>query len=404
MSSPHTPEPSLPLTRVRVLDFTQVMLGPCATQLLGDFGADVIKIERPKSGDLSRWSLPDDPAKLDNPVFCSLNRNKRSLVLDMKKDEAREIVRELARNADVVVNNFRPGVMERMGLGYEELKSLNPRIIFAVGTGFGRVGPYSHKGGQDVLAQALSGVMARKSDPAHPTSIYATALADYSASMHLVQGVLLALIHRQATGNGQMVDVSLYDSMLSMQTQEASMWMMRREELNWGAMPLSGVFQTTDGAVVLVGAFKQNPLQDICRALEMDDLSQEEQFATMAALHENRAKLHAIFRERFSQESTAHWIEHLEAEDLLCAPVRDLGEALEDPQTEINGMLVEAKGREGGPDDVIHMVGAPIHLSEAPVAIRHLPPGLGEHTHEILEELGYDSERITRLRQRGVIP
>jgi formyl-CoA transferase len=385
---------SLPLSGVRILDLTQVMLGPCATQLLGDFGADVIKIERPRQGDLSRWSIPD-PAGLDNPVFCSLNRNKRSIALNLKHEMAREIVLELVKSADVVVNNFRPDVMDRMGLGYEKLAQINPRIIFAFGTGFGKTGPYAHKGGQDVLAQALTGVMAQKADPAHPLAIYATALADYSAAMHLVQGILLALLHREKTGKGQMVDVSLYDSMLSMQTQEASMWLMRRERLNWAAMPLTGVFETTDGAVVLVGAFKENPLRDICVALEIGDLSKEDRFSTMETMRENRAELQATFRARFSQKSTAHWIERLEAQDLLCAPVRSIGDALDDPQTRENGMLAESGD--------VKMVAAPVHLSEAPFEIRHAPPHLGEHSDEVLKELGYEASEIAKLRDEGIV-
>jgi formyl-CoA transferase len=390
---------SLPLSGIKVIDLTQVMLGPCATQLLGDFGADVIKIERPGQGDLSRWSIPD-PAGLDNPVFVSLNRNKRSIALNLKEESAREIVRELARSADVVVNNFRPDVMERMGLGYDRLREENPRIIYAFGTGFGKSGPYSHKGGQDVLAQAMTGVMARKADPEHPIAIYATALADYSAAMHLVQGILLALLHREKTGKGQMVDVSLYDSMLAMQTQEASMWLMRREELNWAAMPLSGVFDTHDGAVVLVGAFKENPLRDICAALEIEDLSREERFSTMERMKEHRAELQAIFRKRFCEGTTAHWIERLEAQDLLCSPVKSLPEALDDPQTRENGMLMEATN---GRSETVRMVGAPVHLSEAAVEIRQAPPRLGEHTEAVLRELGYDSARIESLRQQGVV-
>jgi len=389
----------LPLSGIKVVDLTQVMLGPCATQLLGDFGADVIKIERPGQGDLSRWSIPD-PAGLDNPVFCSLNRNKRSVALNLKHESAREIVRELVRSADVIVNNFRPGVMERMGLGYDRLRELNPRIIYAFGTGFGKSGPYAHKGGQDVLAQALTGVMARKADPDHPLAIYATALADYSAAMHLVQGILLALLHREKTGKGQMVDVSLYDSMLSMQTQEASMWLMRKEELNWASMPLSGVFETKDGALVLVGAFKENPLRDISAALEIDDLSREDRFSTMERLRENRSELQALFRKRFREESTSHWIERLEAQDLLCAPVRSLADALGDPQTRENGMLVEtAVGR----PESIRMVGAPVHLSDTPAAIRNPPPRLGEHTDDVLRELGFDSARIASLHEAGVV-
>jgi formyl-CoA transferase len=390
---------TLPLEGVKVIDLTQVMLGPCATQFLGDFGADVIKIERPGQGDLSRWSIPD-PAGQDNPVFVSLNRNKRSIALNLKRESAREIVRELARSADVVVNNFRPDVMERMGLGYDRLREANPRIIYAFGTGFGRSGPYAHKGGQDVLAQAMTGVMARKADPDHPLAIYATALADYSAAMHLVQGILLALLQREKTGRGQMVDVSLYDSMLSMQTQEASMWLMRREELNWAAMPLSGVFETSDGALVLVGAFKENPLRDISAALEIEDLSREERFSTMERMRENRAELQGIFRRRFCEGTTTHWIERLEAQDLLCSPVKSLAEALDDPQTAVNGMLVEASS---GRPETVRMVGTPVHLSEAPLSIRHAPPRLGEHTDAVLRELGYDAARIDALRGEGVV-
>ncbi|HSF16220.1 MAG TPA: CoA transferase [Vicinamibacteria bacterium] len=389
----------LPLSGVKVIDLTQVMLGPCATQLLADFGADVIKIERPGQGDLSRWSIPD-PAGLDNPVFCSLNRNKRSIALNLKQDEGRDIVKELVKSADVVVNNFRPDVMERMGLGYPALCDINPRIIFAFGTGFGRTGPYAHKGGQDVLAQAMTGVMARKAAPEHPLTIYATALADYSAAMHLVQGILLALLHRQKTGRGQMVDVSLYDSMLAMQTQEASMWLMREEPLNWAAMPLSGVFETSDGAVVLVGAFKEHPLRDICTALDIDDLSQEERFRTMEGMREHRAELQATFRDRFREETTAHWIARLEEQDLLCAPVRSLAEALEDRQTAENEMLVEAS--DGRPEP-IRMVSAPIHLSAVPFGLRYAPPHLGEHSDDILKEIGYDAGRIEELRRLGVV-
>jgi formyl-CoA transferase len=390
---------TLPLSGIKIVDFTQVMLGPCATQFLADFGADVIKIERPGGGDLSRTSIPD-PAGLDNPVFVSLNRNKRSIALNMKHESAREIVRSLARESDVIVNNFRPGVMERMGLGYERLREVNPRIIYAFGTGFGKSGPYAHKGGQDVLAQAMSGVMARKADPGHPLAIYATALADYSAAMHLVQGILLALLHREKTGKGQMVDVSLYDSMLSMQTQEASMWLMRREDLNWASMPLSGVFETSDGAIVLVGAFKENPLRDICAALEIEDLSREARFATMEQMRANRAELQDTFRKRFREAATSHWIERLEAQDLLCSPVKSLHEALDDPQTKVNGMLVETTD---GRPETLRMVGTPVHLSEAPLEIRHAPPRLGEHTEAVLRELGYDAARIEALRAEGVV-
>jgi len=384
---------SLPLDGIRVIDFTQVMLGPCCTQTLADYGAEVIKIEKSRIGDLSRWSLGSDPDGLNNPVFCSLNRNKKSLALDLKLKEAREAVLTLIEGADVVVNNFRPGVMERMGFGYEDLKKINKRLIYAVGTGFGLTGPYQHKGGQDILAQALSGVMRRKSDDTHPTSIYATPLADYSAGMHLVQGILLALLHREKTGEGQQVAVSLYNSMLAMQMQEGAAHMMRGKDLNWGAFPLTGVFDTTDGAIVMVGAFKQNPLQDICNALEIEDLSQQPRYKDFDAQMAHRPELQAIFRENFAKNSTAHWLKRLEEVDILCAPVRNLAEALEDEQTIINKMILEAGETAAGP---IRLIGSPIDMSSAPVSVRIPPPRLGQHNDEILASLEARSLEATR--------
>jgi crotonobetainyl-CoA:carnitine CoA-transferase CaiB-like acyl-CoA transferase len=374
----------LPLSGIRIVDFTQVMMGPVATQVLADYGADVIKIERPGAGDLSRTSFPNDPAGLVGPVYCSLNRNKRSIVLDLRREDARDAVRRLIAVSDVVVNNFRAGVMERMGFGYDQLRAVNPRIIYAVGTGFGLTGPYSHKGGQDVLAQALSGVMARKANRDEPLSVYSTTFADYSAGMHLVQGVLLALLQRQKTGKGQMINVSLFDSMLAAQTQEAASALMRGREVNWGAMPLTGVFETTDGALVLVGAFKANPLQDIGVALGIPDLHLDPRFESFALQVENKPALQAIFRERFGSNTTAYWIGRLEEQDLLCAPVRTLAEALSDEQTAVNGMILEADGVV----ERVRVVGSPIHLEDAPVTIRIPPADLGQHTDEVLAELG----------------
>ncbi len=374
---------SLPLDGIRVIDFTQVMMGPCATQMLGDYGADVIKIERPGTGDLSRTSYPD-PAGLQNPIYCALNRNKRSVVLDLRDAASKAALRKLIDGADVVANNFRAGVMERMGFGYAELSRTNPRLIYAVGTGYGPQGPYAHKGGQDVLAQAMSGVMWRKSNPDLPVSVYATALADFSCGMHLVQGVLLALLQRQKTGRGQAVSVSLYDSMLAMQMQEGAMSLMRDHDLNWGAMPLSGVYETRDGAVVIVGAFKTHPLRDISAALEIADLSLEARFADHAAQVANRRDLHAIFRARFASNTTAHWIARLEEQDLLCAPVKTLKRALADPQTHVNGMVLTGTGADG---EALQLIASPIHMSDAPVTLRIPPPKLGQHTEAVMAEV-----------------
>ena len=372
-----SPNP-LPLSGVRIIDFTQVYMGPCCTQMLADYGADVIKIERPGTGDLSRTSLPDR-AGLLGPVFCSLNRNKRSLVLDLRRDDERAIVLELTKQSDVVVNNFRAGVMERMGFGYDDLSRINPRIIYAVGTGYGLEGPYAHKGGQDVLAQAMSGVMARKCNDDEPLTLNATTFADYSCGMHMMQGILLALLQREKTGRGQKIAVSLLDSMLAAQLQEATAHLMRGREINWGAMPLSGVFQTQDGALVLVGAFKTDPLGDIGKALNLPGLGADPRFATHELRVENKKILQSILREQFGSDTTKYWLARLEEQDLLCAPVMTLAEILADPQIAINGMILEGEGEV----ETLRVMGSPIHMGDAPVSIRLPPPRLGKHTEEI---------------------
>src|SRR5271167_4114429 len=354
------PSATQPLSGVRVIDFTQVMLGPSATQVLADYGADVIKIERPGAGDLSRSSIPDDPEGLNNPVFRSLNRNKRSIALDLRKEDGKAIIYDLVREADVVVNNFRAGVMERMGFGYDELATINPRIISAFGSGFGQKGPLSHKGGQDVLAQALSGVMRRKCNDDEPLTVYATSLCDYTAGMHLVQAILLALLQREKTGRGQEVSVSLFESMLAMQMQEAAMWLQRGRHFSWGGYPLTGAFETTDGAIVLVGAFKSNPLRDICQALGLADLSAEPRFATHKDQVAHKPLLQAVFRERFASNTTEYWLAQLDERDLLCAPVLTLAEALGHDQTKANGTVVTLNGGA----KTMPLIGTPLTMDE----------------------------------------
>jgi formyl-CoA transferase len=371
--------PSLPLDGIKVIDFTQVMLGPVCTQMLADYGAEVIKFERKGSGDLLRHSL-EPIGSLDNPVFCSLNRNKKSVEIDLRSEADLAAIKALIAEADVVINNFRAGVMERLGLSYEDCRAINPGIIYAFGTGFGESGPYSHKGGQDILAQAMTGLMARRADASLPYSIYPTALADYCTGMHLAQGILLALHHRARTGAGQKVGVSLYDSMLAMQTQEASMIMMADREVNWAEMPLCAVFETLDGVLTVVGAFKQNPLADICTALEIDDLSQDPRFDSAAQQMQNKPQLRALLAERFASNTSAYWLARLDEQDILCAPVKQLREALEDPQTRHNEMVIEGDYH----GQTIRMIGSPINLSQAKVEVRSAPPKLGEHTAEFM--------------------
>src|SRR5271156_5112072 len=388
-----------PLSGVRVIDFTQVMLGPSATQVLADYGADVIKIERPGAGDLSRTSIPDDPDGMNNPVFRSLNRNKRSIALDLRKPEGKAIIHDLAREADVVVNNFRAGVMERMGFGYEELARINPRIICAFGSGFGQNGPLAHKGGQDVLAQALSGVMRRKCNDDEPLTVYATSLCDYTAGMHLVQAILLALLQREKTGRGQQVAVSLFESMLAMQMQEAAMWLQRGRHFSWGSYPLTGGFETRDGAIVLVGAFKTNPLRDICAALGLTDLSGDPRYATFADQVAHKGELQAMFRERFASNTTEYWLARLDEQDLLCAPVLTLAEAVGPgpPQADGTGVTLNGDGRS------LPLIGTPLAMGEGAFQLRRAPPALGADGEAVLSEAGYSTERIAALKQAGIV-
>ncbi|WP_030179878.1 CaiB/BaiF CoA transferase family protein [Streptomyces sp. NRRL S-813] len=389
-----------PLSGVTVIDFTQVFMGPSCTQMLGDYGADVIKVERPGTGDISRTSIPD-AAGLDNPIFLSINRNKRSIAIDTRTEEGRQAVQELVRSADVVVSNFRAGVMERLGLGYDALRAVNPRIIWASGTGFGTQGPYAHKGGQDAIAQAYSGVMWRRVSDDDPVTLYPTTLCDYTTGMHLLQGILLALLHRDRTGQGQKVEVSMYDSMLHMQMQEACQQLNRGSEINWAAMPLTGVFRTTDGALIMVGGFKADPLHHISRALGLDeDLSERPEFATLDLQFAHRAELQQIFARAVAGNTTDHWVKRLEDEDILCAPVCSLEQTLDDEQTAVNTMIVEMDHPVAGR---IRALNAPLHLSAAPAEIRRVPPRLGEHGTEVLAELGYTTEQIELLREKGVL-
>lgn len=389
----------LPLNGVRVVDFTQVFMGPSCTQLLGDYGADVIKIERIGQGDLSRSSI-QDPDGPDNPIFLSINRNKRSLAINTRHPDGMQIVHDLLQEADVVVSNFRSGVMERLGLGYDQVRALNPAIIWASGTGFGTHGPYSSKGGQDVIAQAFSGVMWRRASPDLPLSIFPTTIADYTTGMHLLQGILLALLTRQQTGQGQRVDVSMYDSMLHMQMQEACMQLNRGFEVNWAQKPLTGVFETTNGALCIVGAFKAEPLRDICQALDIDDLSPDPKFATESAQTEHRSQLQALLAARLATDTTEHWISRLEAQDILCAPVHTLAEALTDEQTLANDMVLDIPRSDGSSFKALR---APIRLSDCPDQPRSAPPTLGEHTVDILTEHGHDPTSIQRLLAAGVV-
>ncbi len=291
--------------------------------------------------------------------------------------------------------------MERMGFGYEELKAENPGIIWASGTGFGPEGPYAHKGGQDAIAQAYSGVMWRRESDDQKPSVYPTTLCDYTTGMHLMQGILLALLARETSGAGQKVEVTMYDSMLHMQMQEACMQLNRGYEVNWAAMPLSGVFETTDGAVCMVGAFNPDPLARISEALGLDeDLTQRPEFATLEQQFEHKPALQAIFREHFATNTTDYWTGSWRSRACSTPRSTPWSRRWTTRRPQANGMIVEAEHPGVG---TVRMLNAPIRLSATPPTVRRVAPPLGEHNVEVLLENGFDDETIERLQQLGVL-
>lgn len=391
----------LPLEGVKVIDLTQVQFGPCATQALGDFGADIIKIERPGVGDISRTTDPFITEENgESAYFMALNRNKRSIALDIRKPEGREIFLKLVEDADVVVHNFRPGVMGRLKLDAASLREKFPRLIYASGSGFGSTGPLARKGGQDLLAQSLSGLAMRNANSSGRPQLYPTALGDFSAGMILAQGILMALYAREKTGEGETIELCLLDTLLTMQQQEVTQWLLRRREVNWVAQYLIDVFNTRDGAVTLVGVFRDNPLGAVCEALDIEDLSAREEYATLSAQMQNRAALWEELGKGFAKFTTAECTARLDAADILCSEVNSLDEALAHPQVEENRYLVEFDHPVHGK---VRTAGNPLKLDSVERISTDSAPLLGQHSTEILQSLGYDTHTIGALIGSGVV-
>ncbi|WP_426247652.1 CaiB/BaiF CoA transferase family protein [Nocardioides sp. LHG3406-4] len=393
---------SLPLAGVRILDFTQVQFGPIATQVLADYGADVIKVERPGVGDLTRSTDVQATSIDDSAYFLSLNRNKRSLTLDLKSPVAADVLHRALETTDVLVENFRPGVMDRLGFGYDALAERYPRLVYAAGTGFGRTGPLAHKGGQDLLAQAMSGAAYHaRGDDGRPR-LYPLPVADYGAGMSLVQGVLLALLERERSGRGQRVDVSLLDTISYIQLQEYVQWRLHRFEVNWETQNLAGVFATSDGWIAVVGMFKPDPLRHICQGLGIDDLSQDPRFATLEQQLARKDELWPLLEVGFAKLTTDEAVTRLDEQDVLCAPVLDYDQFPTHPQAVHNGIFREVDHPTLGR---LSLVESPLRLSEASADQRPFssPPLLGQHTDQVLDELGYSAEEIASLRDRKVV-
>jgi crotonobetainyl-CoA:carnitine CoA-transferase CaiB-like acyl-CoA transferase len=389
------------LEGVTVADFSQMMQGPWATQKLAEMGADVIKIER-IGGEWQRTlavggELPEGVS----PFFLAMNRNKRSVTLDLKADEGREAALDIIEDADVLVENFRPGVMDRLGLGYDDVTEVNPEIVYVSGSGFGGDGPYVDRPGQDLLLQALSGLTkttGRQDDPPTPAG---SAVVDEHSSMLLLYATMVALYHRERTGEGQHVEGNLLNAAIDFQCQEitAELTMDREFERSEAGIaspynePPYGVYETADGHVAIAMA----ELDAIAEILDIEASSLPEH-DTPRESYENRDECKRLFEERTREWATDELLEALLAEDVWVAEVNDFEDLPEDPQVEHNEMIVDVDH----PEDGSMPTGIPISMSETPGQITSPPPKPGENTREVLSEVGYDDEDVDSLIEDGV--
>lgn len=389
------------LEGVRVLELCEIMQGPLAGQTLGDLGADVIKVERGADGDAMR--LLDRSAAENGVVssyFAALNRNKRSISLDLKTPGGMRVLHRLLERTDVLLHNYRPDAIRRLGLSYADLVQHYPRLIHASASGFGTDGPLAHKPGQDMLAQSVSGLARAFADPDRRSVLNPTAHVDHASGMSLVQGVLAALYERERSGHGQEVTVNLLDTAVSMQMMETAAHTMYGEELNWVTQWYGGTFDTTDGMVTVLGLFRDNALRLICTALGIDDLSLRPELATTDLQARNREIANAVIAPVVARLSTEEALERFESVDILCAPQLTVQEALRHPQVRHNGLLVEV---EVAGQFRAQLVGYPVRLSRSPGTVRRPVPRLGQDTVDVLRELGLDAEEIDRLGREGAI-
>ena len=392
-----------PLDGIRVVDLTRFLAGPFCTQELGDFGADVVKIE-PLDGDHSRTQTLRPDLVGNSYFFAAANRSKRSATIDVTMPEGREIVLRLARRADVVIENFRPGVMERLGFGARRLREDNPRLIYCGVTGFGQTGPYRGRPGFDQVGQGMSGFMSiTGQEPTGPTRA-GIALADLYCAMTACRGVLYALLARERTGRGQDVYVSILDSMVSLLTWSAGMYFETGTPpgVAGNHHPLAspfGVYQAKDGPFNLC-AGNDVIWRRLCEAIGRPDLPGDPRFATGNDRVANRPALNDILTEAFRARTSAEWVRYLNGRGVACGPIYNLAQVFADPQVLHNGMLQERPHPVHG---TVKLLGIPINLSETPGEIRRVPPLLGEHTDDVLQEAGYSSAEIARLREAGVV-
>ena len=409
------------LSGIKVLDLSRVLAGPWATQMLADLGADVVKVERPVAGDDTRhWGPPflQDAAGRDTreaSYFTACNRNKRSITVDMAHPQGQALLRRMAQEADVVVENFKVGGLAQYGLDYESLKTLNPRLIYCSITGFGQDGPYAERAGYDLMVQAMCGLMSitghADDQPGGGPLKVGVAVIDVFTGLYASNAVLAALNARDnartGTGQGQYIDISLLDVGMAVLANQAAGYLAtgqapgRAGNIHPSLAPYQD-FRTRDGNVLLAigndGQFAR-----FCAAVDRQDWALDERFATNTVRVQNRAALLALMEPLMRERGTQEWITLLEDKAVPCGPINTVAQAFDDPQVRARGLRVDLPRAAGDGGPAVATVANPMRLSGTPVSYRQAPPALGQHTEEVLGELGLDSAAITALRHSRAI-
>jgi formyl-CoA transferase len=393
-----------PLSGVRVLDLTRVVAGPYCSMFLGDLGADVVKIEQPGAGDDTRgWGPPF--AGGESAYYLCINRNKQSLTLDLKSQRAVELLRDLVKAADVIIENFRPGTMERLGLGEKELRELNPRLIYASLTGFGADGPMSDWPGYDLIVQAWGGLMSITGTPEGEPVKVGVAIIDLVAGLMLGKAITAALFAREKIGVGQRIDTSLLEAEVASLINVGSNYLVGgKVPTRWGnahpnIVPYQN-FQTADGYLV-IGVASEVIWKRFCEAIGQRDLINDPRFADNSKRVENRRELIAILSKTFLQRRNDAWFKLLTDAEVPCAPVQTIDQVFQAPQVLQRDMLIEIDHPTAGK---VRMAGIPVKFSVTPASVRMPPPLLGEHNDEILESwLGLSADSIDELKKEKVI-
>ena len=395
-----------PLKGLRVLDLTRVLAGPTCTQMLGDLGAEVIKIERPGAGDDTRgFAPPAMPGTTESAYFVGVNRNKRSVTLDIATPEGQKIIKRLLEDTDIMVENFKVGALAKYGLGYEQVHAAFPSIIYCSITGFGQTGPYAPRPGYDALIQAMGGVMSLTGEIEGAPQKVGIPVADVFAGLYGCIGILAALRHREKTGDGQQVDIGMLDTHVAWLANQGMNYLAtgenppRLSNQHPNIVPYQ-VFPTADGYMVLsIG--NDATFKRFCDAFAISHLLADPRFATNQARVENRQFVTETLTPTMRSRTTAEWVAQLETLKIGCGPINTLKQVFADPHVIARGMVIEMDHSTGVP---VQVIANPVKLSETPADYRVAPPTLGEHTNEILGDLlGMSPREITKLRDKGIV-